>query len=136
MGCTATLNAVDRFFSMFPQAATSFGLILLRISVAITPHLDSSGQFVLAQPTWALVALSVCSAALAVGFLTPLFAGVVAILSLTLVGGGAESFWPIGAATAAIALALLGPGAYSLDARLFGPRTIVMTMHREPEDGQ
>lgn len=121
---------------MFPQAATSCGLILLRITAAATLHLDASGRFAPAQPDWAFVALCVCSAALLVGFLTPLFAGVVAILSLTLVGGGTESFAPAVAAANAVALALLGPGAYSLDARLFGPRTVVMTMHREPDDGE
>lgn len=124
---------VDRFFSLFPQALTSCGLILLRISVAVAPHLDASGHFVVARPDWQLVALAVCSAALVAGFLTPLFAGVVAILSLTQLGGTADTLGPAVRAVTAVALALLGPGAYSLDARLFGPRTVVMTMHREPE---
>jgi hypothetical protein len=127
---------VDRLFSLFPQAMTSCGLILLRISVAVAPHLDASGHFVAARPDWQLVALWVCSAALAAGFLTPLFAGVAAILALAQIGGADNSLGPVVRAVTAIALALLGPGAYSLDARLFGPRTVVMTMHREPDADQ
>ena len=118
---------------MFPQAATSSGLILLRISVAVALHLDASGHFVSSRSDWAVAALWVCSAALVAGFLTPLFAGVGAVLALTLVGV-TDGLAPVVRAVAAIALALLGPGAYSLDARLFGPRTVVMTMHREPDD--
>jgi hypothetical protein len=124
---------VDRFFSLFPHAATSFGLILLRIAVAAAPHLDAAGHFVFARPGWQLVASWVCSAALISGFLTPLFAGVVAIMALTQLGGADDSFGPAVRAVIAIALALLGPGVYSLDARLFGPRTVVMTMLREPD---
>jgi hypothetical protein len=127
---------VDRFFSLFPQAMASCGLILLRISVAVAPHLDASGHFVAARPDWQLVVLAGCSAALVAGFLTPLFAGVVAVLSLTQLGGPTDSLGPAVRAVTAVALALLGPGAYSLDARLFGPRTVVMTMHREPDKAE
>jgi hypothetical protein len=124
---------MDRFFSLFPNAATSCGLVLLRISVAVAAHLDASGHFVFARPDWQLVALWVCSAALIAGFLTPLFAGAVAVLSLTQLGSPIDSLGPAVRAATAVALALLGPGAYALDARLFGPRTVVMTMHREPD---
>ena len=126
--------AVDRLFSMFPQNATNSGLVLLRFAAAASLHLDASGHLVLTRPDWQFGLLCVCSVALVVGFLTPLFAGVVAVMSLTLVGEGAGSFVPVVRAVNAIALALLGPGSYSLDAKMFGPRTVVMTMHREPDD--
>jgi hypothetical protein len=118
---------------MFSQTATSSGLVLLRLAAAATLHLDASGHFV-QRPDWQFALVCACSAALAVGFLTPLFAGALAVLSLTFIGAGAGSFAPAVAAANAVALALLGPGNYSLDARLFGPRTVVMTMHREPDD--
>ena len=120
---------------MFPQAATSFGLVLLRLAVAAALHLDASGVFLTSRPDWARAVLWVCSAALVAGFLTPLFAGVAAVLAVTFVGA-TESFMPAIRAVTAVALALLGPGPYSLDARLFGPRTVVMTMHREPDDDE
>ena len=101
----------------------------------MAPHLDAAGHLLTARPDWQLVVSWVCSAALLAGFLTPLFAGAVAIMALTQLGGD-DSVAPAVRALFAIALALLGPGAYSLDARLFGPRTVVMTMHREPVEDE
>jgi uncharacterized membrane protein len=124
---------VERFFSLFPQAAISFGLLLLRISVALAVNLDAHGQFAASRPDWTIATLWVCSVALVAGFLTPLFAGVSAVLALTFLGA-TDSLAPVVRAAAAVALALLGPGAYSVDARLFGPRTVVMTVRREPDD--
>lgn len=88
------------------------------------------------RPDWQVVVSWVCSAALLAGFLTPLFAGVVAIVALTQLGGADAALGLAIRPTIAVTLALLVPGAYSLDARLFGPRTVVMTMHRERENGQ
>ena len=120
-------------FRMFPEAATSFGLVLLRLSVAATLHLDPFGELVPARPDWYFVALCVCSGALGVGFLTPLFATMAVVVeSIAFVGVRGESLVPAVAAVTAATLALLGPGAYSLDARLFGRRTVVMTMHSDP----
>ena len=132
-GRAANLHAVDRFFSLFPSAARSSGLILLRIAVAMVPHLDAAGHFVVARPDWQVVVSWVCSAALIAGFLTPLFAGVVAVVALTQLGGANDSLGPAVRVVISVSLALLGPGPYSLDARLFGPRTVVMTMHRDPD---
>ncbi len=120
---------------MFPHAATSLGLILLRVAVAVVPHLDVAGHWLASRPDWQLVVAWVCSAAVLAGFLTPLFAAAVAIMALTQLGSG-DSVAPAVRAVFAIALALLGPGAYSLDARLFGPRTVVMTVHREPVEDE
>lgn len=122
---------------MFPQAATSSGLVLLRFLVAAMLHLDAVGRLVLAGPAWYLALLWLCSAALAAGFLTPLSAGIAAIIELSIFAGNrTQSFWPAVAALNALALVLLGPGGYSLDARLFGRRTVVMTVRREPEPHQ
>jgi hypothetical protein len=124
---------VVKLFSLFPPVATSGGLVLLRISVAATLHLDAPGDFVLARSGSDLALLWVCSVALGAGFLTPLFAAAAAVIELTVfVGSGTQSFWPAAAALNALTLGLLGPGDYSVDARLFGRRTVVMTMRREP----
>jgi uncharacterized membrane protein YphA (DoxX/SURF4 family) len=122
---------------MFPQAATSGGLVLLRISVAATLHLDALGQLVRATPAWYLAVLWLCSAALVAGFITPLFAAAAVVIELIVFAGSEPpSFWPAIAALNALALALLGPGGYSVDARLFGRRTVVMTVSREPDSPQ
>jgi hypothetical protein len=88
---------------------------------------DSLGQFAVAAPAWRLVGLGLCSCALGAGILTPYVATLSAAVLLSVFATSAEH--NVVSATAglnAIALALLGPGAYSLDARLFGRRMLVM----------
>ena len=76
-----------------------------------------------------------CGACLLIGFLTPVVSISVAIVDLAI----ARSWLPVVAGklfegklasleiiVMAIAIVLLGPGAYSLDARLFGRREIVI----------
>jgi hypothetical protein len=112
---------------MFPRAAPGYGLLLLRLSVATMLHVDSLGQFAVAAPAWRLVGLGLCSCALGAGILTPYVATLSAAVLLSVFATSAEH--NVVSATAglnAIALALLGPGAYSLDARLFGRRMLVM----------
>jgi uncharacterized membrane protein YphA (DoxX/SURF4 family) len=77
----------------------------------------------------------VVGAALLIGFLTPI-AGIVAAIgngvagvSLLLAFGTnarGEAFASINLAVISIALVLLGPGAFSVDARLFGRREIII----------
>jgi hypothetical protein len=125
---------VVKLFNVFPQAATSVGLVLLRLSVAVTLHLDALGHFGLSGPAWYLALLWVCAAALAAGFLTPAIAAAAVIIELArFLGDGTLAFWPAVAALNALALALLGPGSYSLDARLFGRRTVVMVRGESQE---
>jgi hypothetical protein len=78
------------------------------------------------------VALIVCGVALTVGIFTPLFSALVGVgYALVLLGPLDRIALPrldypgalVGLAAAA-GLALLGPGAFSLDARLFGRRQI------------
>jgi uncharacterized membrane protein YphA (DoxX/SURF4 family) len=86
--------------------------------------------------TWAIALLTVASGtALLIGYLTP-FAGVLAALFSS---GSVFSWFPLPhldlfearltaglAAVIVVALVCLGPGAYSLDARLFGRREIII----------
>jgi uncharacterized membrane protein YphA (DoxX/SURF4 family) len=121
------VGGVQRLFSMFPRSAPGYGLLLLRLSVATMLHVDSLGQFAVAAPAWRLVGLGLCSFALGVGFLTPYVAALAAAVALSVYATSAEHNVVLAlAALNAIALALLGPGAYSLDARLFGRRMLVM----------
>jgi uncharacterized membrane protein YphA (DoxX/SURF4 family) len=80
------------------------------------------------------LALAGCGACLLIGFLTPIVSLSVAIISL----GKSLSWLPLAGdlfdgklaafemIVMAAAIALLGPGAFSLDARLFGRREIVI----------
>jgi putative oxidoreductase len=62
---------------------------------------------------------------LIVGFWTPVAGGLAAILELWLGLSHCADFWPsITVAAVAAGLAMLGPGAWSLDAQLFGRKRI------------
>jgi uncharacterized membrane protein YphA (DoxX/SURF4 family) len=131
---------VQRLFPSFPAGWPSVGLLLLRAAVGLTLVVQGTASVLTGQAPsmggWAIGVLEVASgASLLVGFLTPM-AGAVAGLSAL---GSALSWFPSPAShilddqlsivfivIMAAAIVLLGPGAVSLDARLFGRREIII----------
>jgi hypothetical protein len=120
----------------YPGRCAGVGLLLLRVTVGVTAavqawralastNLDLLG----AMPA---VVLLVCGVALTIGIFTPLCSALVGVgyalgmftpfdgVVLPRLDGGAAV---VGLAAAA-ALAMLGPGAFSVDCRLFGRREI------------
>jgi uncharacterized membrane protein YphA (DoxX/SURF4 family) len=125
------LLRMQRLFSMFPSGWPGLGLVILRVSVAVPVLLDTYGNRN-ELPGWALVALAVLSATLSVGFLTPMVAVlalVVRLVSLISVSAGSEAAAICMTILGALALAMLGPGAYSIDAFRFGRRVVVLPPH-------
>ena len=131
---------LHRLFSAFPGGFPGLGLLLLRVVVAaaLVGHailcLQSSDRVTLVvSASFALLLLSgIC---LLIGFLTPILSILACLESL----GIAFSWGPLQLLTPfesklslfpiiviAAAIALLGPGAFSLDARLFGWKEIVI----------
>jgi hypothetical protein len=129
---------VQRFFSTFPEGLPGVGLLILRILVGLTAAAQGASalthEFDVGLATVALaVAAAGGGASVLLGFLTPgasLIAGAATLLLA--VGAPPSSILGIDTVAAscvaadAAALALLGPGALSLDARLFGRREVVI----------
>jgi hypothetical protein len=138
---------LQRIFHSFPGGRSGIGLILLRFVIGIVlvkiawahllcrPEPEFSGSILVG-----IVLLA--SALLIIGFATPL-AAFVAILEAarvlySITAAGEPSLYVsklccVLVAMASAALGLLGPGAFSLDARLFGWREIIIP--QRPPDG-
>jgi uncharacterized membrane protein YphA (DoxX/SURF4 family) len=118
---------MQRLFSTFPNSAPGVGLLLLRICAGL--QLILAGLHSLsAHSTWAAAGLGfgqlLTGCLLLPGWLTPLAATCAALLAFGL--AMSDNLWELHLAQAAIALGLLalGPGAWSIDARLYGRRHI------------
>jgi hypothetical protein len=120
----ASFIAVQRLFSTFPVGLPGVALLLLRLSVTVSLLLSIPG-YDLHGPRQALAVLIVAalSTCLCLGFLTPL----VSLLPMAdVLSHPASMEWGRFAALVALldacALAMLGPGAYSIDGYRFGRR--------------
>jgi uncharacterized membrane protein YphA (DoxX/SURF4 family) len=116
---------------MFPQGGPGIGLLLLRIAAAgmfalnVTQRLDLSTN---ALHLLIVSLLVIVCIGLLLGFLTPFLAIVacaVALLNLFFTDQATNVVYILRVLTSG-ALFFLGPGAYSIDARLFGLRVAVV----------
>ena len=117
---------MQRLFSTFPNSWPGAGLLVLRVALALPAIIDSTRLAM--QGPWAagLGLVSVAASALVlVGLWTPYAAGMLgaAQLLLLLPGDFLLERQLLRAAMAA-ALIMLGPGAWSIDRRLFGRKRI------------
>ena len=116
-----------RLFSIFPTGAPGIALLILRFSLA-GAVLDSCFDVLkFSVFPWMCLALAAGGALLCLGFLTPIVSVVACALETTvlLLAGQEDGRFIALSSLNAIAIALLGPGAYSVDAKLFGRREIV-----------
>jgi putative oxidoreductase len=118
---------VQRLFSTFPEGWPGTGLVFLRAIMAVPLVQFGAGPLPLTAPSSVILQLlaAVCSALLIVGLWTPVAGALMALseLCLLLFSFSGASMHVVLAALGA-ALAMLGPGAWSVDARLFGRKRI------------
>ena len=119
---------LQRLFSTFANGWPGLGLLLQRLLTAAAllcsgiGHVRESSHFAVAFPA---VIAGGAGMLLLVGLWTPAVGTIVAVAELWIVWSLAGDPWiPIMLATLGATLAMVGPGAWSVDAHLFGRKHI------------
>jgi putative oxidoreductase len=119
---------MQRLFSTFPNSWPGTGLLILRLAVGLSALgvLHVTGQFAGMATASVTCAAVLVGAFLWIGLCTPLSALAGAVMQFGVMELEHRcSLSSVIAAAAGVALAMLGPGAWSLDAWLFGRKRIV-----------
>ena len=119
---------VQRLFSTFPNSWPGLGLLILRLGAAFS-MLDMARMTGTVAQALTLLFRGLCAldaVLLVIGLWTPFAAIAMAAIHLGIVSVAQElnDASVVGSAVG-LALAMLGPGAWSMDARLFGRKRII-----------
>jgi putative oxidoreductase len=121
--------ALQRLFSTFADGWPGLGLLLQRLLTGAIllycgiTHLGKASQFVPITPHTIAAGAGIL---LLVGLWTPVGGALVTIVELWIVLSVGDPLVPLMLAILGATLAMIGPGAWSIDARLFGRK------HMEP----
>ena len=112
---------------MFPAGAAGWGLLLLRLCAAGMLIRISTFYARVSTPIWEIAAVVILVGAFCLGLFTPISCCVSAVFQIFILLRAREPdpFRFAFSFSVTAALFLLGPGAFSLDSRLFGRRLIV-----------
>jgi uncharacterized membrane protein YphA (DoxX/SURF4 family) len=127
---------MQRLFSMFPAGWPGVALLLLRVALSanlVHGVIEVHGNL---SAAWVMALLATVAIALCVGLFTPVTAALCALIEIVIwhLSSGTIAALHVCAILVAVALAMLGPGAYSLDARLFGRRQVIFPQGGDSDD--
>ena len=118
---------MQRLYSTFARGWPGVGLLFLRQSAAIAAFHFSGDALALDRSLSKAVVEGAAALLLCAGLWTPIAGGVLAVLAVWTAFSRTDDPWAlILLAAVGIALAMLGPGAWSIDARLFGRRRLML----------
>jgi hypothetical protein len=117
---------------MFPTGPAGAALFALRIAVVATLVVDGTAHLALATSFWIILGFAVPAICLCLGFLTPYCSGLSCVIQLgvLIATGGQNGFHLAISILNSGVLTVLGPGAYSVDARIFGRRLLTLPPRR------
>jgi putative oxidoreductase len=119
---------VQRLFSTFPNSWPGLGLLILRFAtgLSLAAVAQAAGDLAGTASLFARCAVGGVAVLIWIGLWTPLAAVIGAAIQVIVIAFGHQSNLSlIVSAALGLSLALLGPGAWSFDARLFGRKRII-----------
>lgn len=122
---------MQRLFSTFPGSWPGLGLLILRITVGAVPFdaiMEALPRFDTYANWIALSILGLLAGCIVVGLATPIMAPLFVVGALVINLNKEWAEW-LAMAGGGLSLMMLGPGAWSLDAWLFGRKRIDLDRH-------
>lgn len=115
---------MQRLYSTFARGWPGTGLVCLRIASAIAAFHFAGLRAI--PPPFESLSQATAALLLAVGLWTPIAAGALSTIALWSAFSEKGDLWAeLLLATMAASLAMLGPGNWSIDARLFGRKRLI-----------
>jgi uncharacterized membrane protein YphA (DoxX/SURF4 family) len=117
---------------MFPAGIAGVALFVLRSSVAVTLIVEATTYGSLFKQPWMFLIVAVPAFLLCLGLMTPYcaaFTGLMQLAALFAFAGQGRFHLALSVVNSAV-VAMLGPGAYSIDSRIFGRRLLVVPPRR------
>jgi uncharacterized membrane protein YphA (DoxX/SURF4 family) len=119
---------------MFPMGTAGAALLLLRVLVAVNLVWEGTAHWTLVTSVWISVVFVVPALCLCLGLLTPYVAIIGFLIQLVTAfeERGQHGFHIALSILSATVVVALGPGAYSIDARLFGRKVLKVPPRHRP----
>jgi uncharacterized membrane protein YphA (DoxX/SURF4 family) len=117
---------LQRLYSTFARGWPGAGLLCLRLTAAVAAFRFGAGIWGAEQSLLVIVSASLIGLLLSAGLWTPIAGGMLAALAVWTGFRPTSDPWAhLFVAGISVALAFLGPGAFSIDARLFGRKRLI-----------